>query len=41
VLLTTHNRVKSVEVADRAGILRKGGLDEIPMKEVTAADAFF
>ena len=41
VLLTTHNRVKSAEVADRAGVLHRGELKEIGMKDLTAADAFF
>ncbi len=41
VLLTTHNRVKSAEVADRAGVLRRGELKEIGMKDLTAADEFF
>jgi heme ABC exporter ATP-binding subunit CcmA len=38
VLLTTHNRVKSAEVAQGAGILVRGELKEIGMKDLTAED---
>ena len=38
VLLTTHNRVKSAEVAHRAGVLVQGKLKEIGMKDLTAKD---
>lgn len=40
VLLTTHNRVKSAEVAHRAGVLLRGELKEIGMKDLTAKDEF-
>ena len=38
VLLTTHNRVKSAEVAHRAGVLVRGELKEISLKDLTVAD---
>lgn len=41
VLLTTHNRIKSAEVADRAGVLHRGEIKEIAMKDLVAADEFF
>jgi len=41
VLLTTHNRIKSAEVADRAGVLDRGEIKEIDMKDLIATDEFF
>jgi heme ABC exporter ATP-binding subunit CcmA len=41
VLLTTHNRIKSAEVADRAGVLHRGEIKEIGTKDLTATDEIF
>lgn len=38
VMLTTHNRAKSAEVAHRAGVLIRGELREISVKDLTAAN---
>ncbi len=41
VLLSSHDRAKAAEVADRAGVLRQGRLHEIPVKELLAAHDLF
>lgn len=41
VLMTSHNRVKSAEVADRAGVLHQGVLREIAVKDLVAANELF
>ncbi|MFQ5949710.1 MAG: heme ABC exporter ATP-binding protein CcmA [Nitrospiria bacterium] len=41
VLITTHDRVKTAEVASRAGILQRSLLREVTIKEILAADALF
>src|SRR3990172_12503812 len=41
VLLTTHDRLRSSEVADRAGVLQRGKLMEIAVKDLAAKDEIF
>jgi ABC-type multidrug transport system ATPase subunit len=41
VLLTTHDRLRSSEVADRAGVLQRGKLIEIAVKDLAAKDEIF
>jgi ABC-type multidrug transport system ATPase subunit len=41
VFMTTHDRAKVVDVADRAGVLRRGELHELTVGELTAAHELF
>ncbi|MBI3804819.1 MAG: heme ABC exporter ATP-binding protein CcmA [Nitrospirae bacterium] len=41
VLLTAHDRAKTAEVAHRAGVLNRGGLNELAVKELLAEHALF
>jgi len=41
VLLTTHNRMRSAEIAHRAGVLNRGELKEIALKDLAAKDDLF
>ncbi len=41
VMLTTHNRMKSAEVAHRAGVLLRGELKEIVVKDLVVKDELF
>ncbi|HUK55382.1 MAG TPA: heme ABC exporter ATP-binding protein CcmA [Nitrospiria bacterium] len=41
VLMTSHNRVQSAEVAGKAGVLHQGVLREIPVKDLVAAHELF
>jgi ABC-type ATPase involved in cell division len=41
VLLTTHDRLRSAEVASRGGVLIRGQLKEIAVRDLTAADDLF
>ncbi len=41
VLMTSHNRVQSAEVANKAGVLHQGVLREITMKDLVAAHELF
>lgn len=41
ILITTHDRARTAEVADRAGVLRNGALQEIKVEDLLAADALF
>ena len=41
VFMTSHNREKSAEVAQRAGVLHQGKLKEVPIKELTTANEFY
>lgn len=41
VLITSHDRAKTAEVAHRAGVLRRGALREMAVKDLLAADALF
>ena len=38
VFMTSHNRLQSAEVAQRAGILRQGKLEELGIKELVGLD---
>jgi heme exporter protein A len=40
VLMTSHNRVKSAEVASRAGVLEQGGLREVSVKDLVTHELF-
>ncbi|MHB8483597.1 MAG: heme ABC exporter ATP-binding protein CcmA [Nitrospiria bacterium] len=41
IFMTTHERVKTAEVAHQAGVLISGLLKEIPVKDLLGADALF
>jgi heme exporter protein A len=41
VMMTTHNRMKSVEISHRAGVLLRGGLKEIGVKDLAVKDELF
>ncbi len=41
VMMTTHNRMKSAEIAHRAGILLRGELKEIAVKDLAVKDELF
>jgi heme ABC exporter ATP-binding subunit CcmA len=41
VLFTTHNRERTIEIADRVGILKKGDLTEMTVEELRAKDELF
>jgi heme ABC exporter ATP-binding subunit CcmA len=41
VMLTTHNRMKSAEIAHRAGVLLRGELKEILVKDLAVKDELF
>jgi ABC-2 type transport system ATP-binding protein len=41
VLMTSHNRAQSAEVADKAGVLHQGLLREITVKDLVAAHELF
>ncbi len=41
VMLTTHNRMKSTEIAHRAGVLLRGELKEITVKDLAVKDELF
>jgi ABC-type multidrug transport system ATPase subunit len=41
VMLTTHNRMKSAEIAHRAGVLLRGELKEITVKDLAVKDELF
>jgi len=41
VLMTTHDRGPTAEVADRVGVLNRSALAEMTVKEMVAADALF
>lgn len=41
VLMTTHDRGPTAEVADRVGVLSRTALKEMTVKEMVAADALF
>ena len=41
VFMTTHDRAKVAEVAHRAGVLRQGTLQELPLEALTTSDALF
>lgn len=38
VLMVSHNRHRSAQVAHRAGILRRGGIDEVTLDHLAGAD---
>ncbi|MDP2829590.1 MAG: heme ABC exporter ATP-binding protein CcmA [Sulfuricellaceae bacterium] len=38
VLMVSHNRHRSAQVAHRAGVLRRGGIDEISLDHLAGAD---
>ncbi len=38
VLMVSHNRHRSAQVAHRAGILRRGGIDEVSLDHLAGAD---
>jgi heme exporter protein A len=41
VVMTTHNRMKSAGIAHRAGVLLRGELKEIALKDLTVKDELF
>ena len=41
IIMTSHNRAKSAEVAKRAAILQHGGLREIPIAELNTTNDLF
>jgi heme exporter protein A len=41
ILISTHDRVRTAEVAHRAAVLRHGALREIKVEDLLAADALF
>ncbi len=41
VMMTTHNRLKSAEITHRAGILLRGELKEIAVKDLAVKDELF
>ncbi len=41
VMMSSHNRVKSAEVATRAGIMKQGRLRDLPLSELVAAHELF
>jgi heme exporter protein A len=41
VFMTTHDRIKVAEVAHRAGVLRQGALQELPLTALTASHELF
>jgi heme ABC exporter ATP-binding subunit CcmA len=41
VLMTTHNRIKSAEIAHRAGVLLRGELKEIAVRDLAVGNELF